>query len=651
MDASSAESLERGYLQIAKICGLEARVAVVQQWLSNVSESWALVLDNADDPRLDLSPYFPVGNRGVILMTSRNPECKVHSTVGSCEVGAMSVDEAVTLMLKTAGIRDLSSQSIRETARPVVLTLGRLALAITQAGAVIRQGHCRMEEYCTLYARHRKELLSQKAIQGGDDYRYTVYTTWEVSRQMIEEMSSEAGQDALELLQIFSFLHYEGISEEIFSQAYHTLRNDRQSDWMLSHLPKIVLHRPRQEWDAYTLRMAVSVLLSFSLIYRDKENLMSMHPLVHTWVRDRLGPSDEETVWTQTTSAIALSIPQTFRTADYRFRQTLVPHLDICLRFRKEGIFYLGDIGDDCQRMASSFALVYGEVGRVQEALQLTERVVEVRKRKLGEEHPETLRSMHSLAIRYREAGERQKALQLTERVVEVYKRTLGKEHPETLRSIHNLAIIYSEAGERQKALQLTKRVIEVRKRTLGEEHPDTLGSIHYLAISYSEAGERQKALQLMKRVVEVYKRTLSEEHPDTLRSIHNLAISYREAGERQNALQLTKRVVEVYKRTLGEEHPETLSSIHNLAIIYSEADERQKALQLIKRVVEVYKRTLGEKHPETLHSMHTLECIKQRSENIQQRPSGVETFHTRYSKTLKGRSNNFLIRLRNKLI
>ena len=177
MDASSVESLERGYLQIANICGLEAKVDVVRQRLSNVSEPWALILDNADDPRLDLSPYFPVGNRGVILITSRNPECTVYCTVGSFELGAMNLDEAVTLMLKTAGIRDLLSQSIRETARPVVLTLGCLALAITQAGAVVRQGRCRMGEYCTLYARRRKELLSQKAIQGGDDYRYTVYTT------------------------------------------------------------------------------------------------------------------------------------------------------------------------------------------------------------------------------------------------------------------------------------------------------------------------------------------------------------------------------------------------------------------------------------------------------------------------------------------
>ena len=76
-----------------------------------------------------------------------------------------------------------------------------------------------MEEYRVLYSQRRKEPLSQKAIQGGEDYRYTVYTTWGVLRHMIKEMSNEAGQDALVLLQIFSFIHYEGIRKR--SSAGH----------------------------------------------------------------------------------------------------------------------------------------------------------------------------------------------------------------------------------------------------------------------------------------------------------------------------------------------------------------------------------------------------------------------------------------------
>ena len=115
----------------------------------------------------------------------------------------MEPDEAVTLILKTTEVSDQSDKSIRKSAGRVVTTLGYLALAIVQAGAVIRQGRCTMEEYYTVYYQRRRELLSQKALQDGEDYRYTVYTTWEVSLKMIEDMSSEAGRDAMELLRIF----------------------------------------------------------------------------------------------------------------------------------------------------------------------------------------------------------------------------------------------------------------------------------------------------------------------------------------------------------------------------------------------------------------------------------------------------------------
>jgi len=236
---------------VAEICGLESQVSVVQRWLSNISEPWALILDNADDPRMDISSYFPVGNRGVVLITTRNPGCKVHATIRSYELGAMATGEAVMLLLKTAGTDDVSNRSMRTAAEAIVRMLEFLALAITQAGAVIRQGYCKLEEYRALYSRRRTELLSQKAIQGGEDYRYTVYTTWEVSRHMIEEMSTETGQDALALLQVFSFLHHEGISEEIFCRAWRSLQDGRQSDWMTSHQLEMLLRQSGKEWDVY----------------------------------------------------------------------------------------------------------------------------------------------------------------------------------------------------------------------------------------------------------------------------------------------------------------------------------------------------------------------------------------------------------------
>lgn len=51
-----------------------------------------------------------------------------------------------------------------------------------------------------------------------------------------------------------------------------------------------------------------------------------------------------------------------------------------------------------------SLALRYGKVGRREEALQLTEYVVQRRIDKLGEQHPNTIGSIDALAYHWREA-------------------------------------------------------------------------------------------------------------------------------------------------------------------------------------------------------------------------------------------------------
>ena len=116
---------------------------------------------------------------------------------------------------------------------------------------------------------------------------------------MIEDMSREAARDAIELLQIFSFLLHDRISEEMFHRAWKTSGSDPPSDWIFSHQLDRLLRQsnPSQEWDFYPLRAVLSILLSFSLIPGSKDHSISIHPLVHTWTRDRLRLSSKETIW------------------------------------------------------------------------------------------------------------------------------------------------------------------------------------------------------------------------------------------------------------------------------------------------------------------------------------------------------------------
>jgi superfamily II RNA helicase len=87
---------------------------------------------------------------------------------------------------------------------------------------------------------------------------------------------------------------------------------------------------------------------------------------------------------------------------------------------------------------------------------------------------------MQNLAVTYKQLGGRLKEVQeLEEKLLEVRRCTLGEEHPDTLAAMQRLADTYKELGGRLKEVQeLEENLLEVSRRTVREEHPDTLGSL-----------------------------------------------------------------------------------------------------------------------------------------------------------------------------
>lgn len=72
---------------------------------------------------------------------------------------------------------------------------------------------------------------------------------------------------------------------------------------------------------------------------------------------------------------------------------------------------------------------------------------------------------MNSLTIAYRRIGKYEKALELRKKVCEKRRKILGENHPDTLKSLSNLAISYNDIGNYAKALELSKEVYERQKK------------------------------------------------------------------------------------------------------------------------------------------------------------------------------------------
>jgi Tetratricopeptide repeat len=62
---------------------------------------------------------------------------------------------------------------------------------------------------------------------------------------------------------------------------------------------------------------------------------------------------------------------------------------------------------------------------------------------------------MNNLAVSYSNLGQMKEAAQLHEETLEIRRRALGFEHPDTLWSTNNLAMSYSNLGRTTEATQL----------------------------------------------------------------------------------------------------------------------------------------------------------------------------------------------------
>ena len=220
--AAAREGLLSGYATIAGLLQLpefEAQdqmiaVSAVQRWL-NSHEGWLLILDNADD--ISMAREF-IGKNGHVLLTTRAQA--VSAIARRVDIQGMGPEEGSLFLLRRATriAEDAALESAgdddRERAKEIVAQLDGLPLALDQAGAYIEETGCGLSVYLDLYRSHAPELLRRRGVLTSD-HPDPVATAWALSFANIEKTSPAAA----ELLRFCTFLHPDGIPEEVFRQG------------------------------------------------------------------------------------------------------------------------------------------------------------------------------------------------------------------------------------------------------------------------------------------------------------------------------------------------------------------------------------------------------------------------------------------------
>ena len=592
--AEDAEALTSSYIALARLLDLPEKdaqeqaiiIETVKRWLQ-LHQHWLLILDNADEPDLVI-PFLPSVLGGHVLLTTRATALRRLGIVNPLEINTLPPDQGALFLLRRAGLHlpdaslEQASPTEQELARQLSQELDGLPLALDQAGAYLEATGTSLDRYQQIYQQHRSDLLKERRGQPYD-HPEPVATTWEVSFQRVEARNPAAA----DLLRLCAFLAPDSIGEEIFMQGAEKLG---------STLAQVAT-------DHYMLDQAIEVLRAYSLITRNSSfHSLTVHRLVQAVIRDSL--STEE--FQQWLHRAILAILAVFPIGEFEFWEACECHMPHAL---------LGSSWIENQHVetleAAELLFRTGyylhESGRYAGVEHLYQRVLTIRERHLGADHPFIANTLNNLGRLYDRQGQYTKAEQLLERALAISKQQLGVEHPRTASILSNLGGLFDRLGKFAEAEVFLKQALSIREGQLGVEHLTTAYSMDHLGALYTTLGKYAEAEPLLKQAFTIRERYLGSQHPVTAFSLKHLGWLYHKQGMYTYAESLLKRVLEIREKQLGAEHPATATSLDELGRIFMRQGKYQDAEMLLKRALTIYKQQIGENHPATAYCLSDL--------------------------------------------
>ncbi|CAG8376302.1 unnamed protein product [Penicillium salamii] len=630
IDATNEDTIRSRFSDFAKMLGLPSGqnngqgtalvddpvIQSVLRWFQDRTEmdrEWLVIIDNADDFKSGIKHVIPRGHRGRLIITSRDEQSQ-KLVYGGCEpirVDVMSAQEARSVLLQRLS-RDISMlPRVEEKCDEIAQKLGYLALAIDLAGAYIASGPEDTHEealiqYSEDFEWHRDELLKMKNSNWDTPAELNVWAVWDTTLGRIEREYAQFHPGLL--LTFLAWSKSTIFQDELFRLASLGISDiDKNLGDILSSEFRQFISAKDDSWDSFLYRKSLEILIRYSLVQRVHGDWpgTTMHSLVQWRAMHRY--QSEPWKWYHSAFIFAAS-SKTANGGQGMFRRHLIAHLpsvdSVDLSWMKNP-----EVGKDF--IWRTLAKIYGVEYFLGEAEKLGLQLVELRKKRLGEDHPSTLESTLDLAFTYRDQLQWDKTESLQAQVMDRRIQMHGETHPDTLKSMSHLVTTYMLHRRWEEAENLHIRMMKICKQSSDQNGCNTPDDLRVLGVIYEhqerwEGAERVQAQEIQAR------EKVGEKIPEALQDMDRLAKAYGRQGRWDEMQDLEVRMLKLCKETLGEIHDFTFYVSRKLGGTYQKQGHWEKAEEVQIQTIHISKKLFGE-----YRQMTTL-CMKELAETYE---------------------------------
>jgi CHAT domain-containing protein len=189
-----------------------------------------------------------------------------------------------------------------------------------------------------------------------------------------------------------------------------------------------------------------------------------------------------------------------------------------------------------------NYAELLEAMGRLDEALELSRRVLSIEEKLRGQDHPEVAVTLNSLAGMLWRAGRLEEAEPTARRALTITEKAYGPGDPSVANVLNTLALLV-ESGERvAEAEPLFRRVIAIDEKAFGPDHRALASPLRNLGLLVYRSGRTDEAEQMMRRALFIGKNTWGPGHPSVALFLSQLAIMRAGSGDWVQAAALQAR-------------------------------------------------------------------------------------------------------------
>lgn len=560
---------------------IDVQVAGVLRWLQQHA-GWLLILDNVDTEDAARAVQELLGRltpSGQVLLTSRLSGWE--GAVKSLPLDVLAEVDATAFLLERTGTRRRKASGDPVQARTVAVELGKLALALEQAGAYIERYRCTFSQYLDDWNEQRDKVLSwfdERVMQ----YPMSVAVTWQTSFDRLSE-------PARWLLRILAWVAPDPIPEWLLEAGGGPFVPEKEGGTPA---------------DA---REALADLEAHSLVTRaDESGTFSVHRLVQDVTRRSLRGSrarlslKEALHWV---SSAFVGEPDDVR--NWPVLVPLAPHAFVVACYADTE-----HISEPTVTLINQLGVLYLHKAQYAEAETMMRLAVEISEKSYGPHHPETATFLNNLASLLQQTNRRSEAAPLYRRALAIDESFYGPDHPKIAIELTNMAQVLINTGRVDEGEAMMRRGMEIFEKACGPNDPKVATSLNNLAQLLKATNRMTEAESLLRRALEIDEQAYGPAHPTVAGDLTSLAQLLQATNRLADADLMMRRALTIDEDAYGSNHPKIAIDLENLARLLQAMNRIAEAEPMARRALATDEHFYGPNHPKVAIDLNNLALL-----------------------------------------